>query len=257
MKKTIYTKKRNRLVSALIAGIIATTGLASTALSASASTISASEYDMSKEPSYRRLVLENETSPATTYSGGSSSSNSGFDKDYEMPYSEWKKVYFPASAADILVTKDYSTYGVDHGHTALVYDGIYTIEHYGLPNEDLDGADGFSGRFLMSNLWRHTKTCRLYRYDGISSTKASNIAKYAKENLIGWKYNVFASRTTEDEMNCATLVWKAYKSANIELNGYWKGFPSYTMLPSDYVEQNPKLTMVASVGWDSGEHQWK
>lgn len=258
MKTTFFAKRRNNLISALAVGIIATSSFAGTAFSASAATISASEYDMSQEPSYRRIILDDEVSAESTYSSGSNSSDdSGFDINYTMSDSDWKKVYYPATKADILVTKDFSTLGVDHGHAALMVDGINTVEHYGPANENVPGANGLSGKYLMSNLWKHTKTCRLYRYDGISSTKASDIATYAKENLIGWKYNAFAGRTTEDEMNCATLVWKAYKSADIELNGYWKGFPSYTMLPSDYVEQNPELTMIASVGWDCDAHKWK
>ncbi len=50
---------------------------------------------------------------------------------------------------------------------------------------------------------------------------------------------------------------KAYQKGGITLNGYWHGNPSNTMLPSDFVEQNPDLSMKASVGWDSGEHSWK
>lgn len=53
MKTTNLMKKRNTFVSVLLAGIVAVTGFATTTFSASASTIS--EYDMSQEPSYRRL----------------------------------------------------------------------------------------------------------------------------------------------------------------------------------------------------------
>ena len=250
MKATNFSRKRNHLVPVLLAGIIAVTGFATTALSASASTIS--EYDMSQEPSYRRLdTLNYETS-----TGSTSSSSSGLDMNYNMPSSDWSRIYGAAYGADVIVTKDFVTMGVDHGHAALMVSGTKTVEHYGSGNDDLPGANGKSGEYYFSNLWRHVKSCRVYRYDGITSDQKSDICEYARENLVGWDYSVAASRTNSSKMNCATLVWKAYNHAGITLNGYWKGFPSYTMLPSDFVLENPDLKMMASAGWSGGEHEW-
>lgn len=79
MKTTNLIKKKNSFIPALLAGIIAVTGFATTALSASASAIS--EYDMSQEPSYRRLdTIDDGISTASTLSSGS-----GVDMDYYMP----------------------------------------------------------------------------------------------------------------------------------------------------------------------------
>lgn len=132
-----------------------------------------------------------------------------------------------------------------------------TVEHYGPPNPDLPGANGKSGEYNVANLWRHTKTCRVYGYDGITSDQKEAIVECAEKKLVGWDYSGTANRDSLTDMNCATLVWKAYQAGGITLNGYWKGFPSYTMLPSDFVEQNPNLSMKASVGWNSGAHNWK
>lgn len=240
----------------LMAGIVAV-GFAAAPLSVSAAamstdTVNAVEYDMSKEPSYRRVDLGDGNLDASTLSR-----SSGFDMNYTMPEYEWRDIYYPATAADIVVTKDYSTMGVDHGHAALMVTGVRTVEHYGPQNDNLPGADGKSDEYYLENLWIHTKTCRLYRYDGLTSAQKDTISNYARNNLTGWNYDAFASRDDSSKMNCATLVWKAYNAGGITLNGYWTGFPSYTMLPSDFVEQNPKLSMVASVGWNSGEHSWK
>ncbi len=251
MKKTTFAKKRSNLVPMLLAGIIVATGFATTTLSASASAIS--EYDMSQEPSYRRLdTINNDISTASTLS-----SSVGVDMSYYMPSADWSKIYGAAYSADIVVTKDYVTLGIDHGHSALMVSGSTTVEHYGPANDEVPGADGFSDEYPFANLWKHTKTCRVYRYDGITSKQKSDITSYAKNNLKGWAYNAIANRDDDNAMNCATLIWKAYNAGGITLNGYWQGFPSYTMLPSDFVEQNPNLRMKASVGWTSGEHNWK
>lgn len=251
MKTTSFAKKRNGLIPVLMAGIIAVTGFATTTLSASASTIS--EYDMSQEPSYRRLdTIDDGISTASTLSSGS-----GVDMDYYMPSGDWSTIYYAAYPTDILVTKDYTTLGIDHGHSALVVTATRTVEHYGPSNPDLPGANGKSGEYDMGNLWKHTKTCRVYGYDGITSSQKEKIVKCAREELTGWDYSGTANRDNTNKMNCATLVWKAYQAGGITLNGYWKGFPSYTMLPSDFVEQNPNLSMKASVGWNSGAHNWK
>lgn len=245
-------KKRNPFVPVLLAGIIAVTGFATTTLSASASTIS--EYDMSQEPSYRRLdTLNDDTSAASTLS----TKSVGVDMSYTMSDTDWGNIYRAALTADIVVTKDYVTLGVDHGHSALMASGTTTVEHYGPANDNVPGANGLSDEYSFANLWKHTKTCRVYGYDGITGSQRSSIANYAKKNLTGWEYSAAASRTDGNKMNCATLVWKAYNSVGITLNGYWNGFLSYTMLPSDFVEQNPNLSMKASVGWTSGAHNWK
>lgn len=252
MKTTNLMKKRNTFVPVLLAGIIAVTGFATTTFSASASTIS--EYDMSQEPSYRRLdTLNYDTSAASTLS----TKSVGVDMSYTMSDTDWGKIYRAALTADIVVTKDYVTLGVDHGHSALMASGNTTVEHYGPRNENVPGATGFSDEYSFANLWKHTKTCRVYGYDGITSGQRSSIAKYARENLRGWEYYANADRTDNTKMNCATLVWKAYNSIGLTLNGYWNNILSFTMLPSDFVEQNPDLSMKASVGWTSGEHNWK
>lgn len=119
----------------------------------------------------------------------------------------------------------------------------------------VNGADGFSHVYTIGNLWQHTKTCRLYRYNGLSLKTARSIASFAEENLTYWNYSVYASPIDDQVLNCATLVWKAYKSVDIELNGFWKGL-IYTMLPSDFVEQNIELKMVCNVGWGGDEHKW-
>lgn len=70
-------------------------------------------------------------------------------------------------------------------------------------------------------------------------------SNYAFNNLQGKSYNVIANRTS-DKVNCATLVWKAYNSQNVNIVNSTSG----TVIPQDFDTSN-KLTTVRSVAWNT------
>lgn len=75
--------------------------------------------------------------------------------------------------------------------------------------------------------------------------EASN---YAAANLVGWQYNVIASRTSTDRMNCATLVWKAYNYAGVDVCAPGTG----TVKPSDLDVDGYNVKLYSTGQYTSG-----
>lgn len=122
---------------------------------------------------------------------------------------------------------------------------VKTVEHRG-PK----GGYTYSTMFntMFSNHWRECNTMRVY--DVANTTAMYNAGKYAYNNLTGKTYNFIASKGA-DEVNCATLVYKAYRSQGILLENP----ASATVIPKDIVNDSDVI-LRANSEWAGGEHTW-
>lgn len=197
-----------------------------------------------------------EYSTGVSYNDGvSARSITTIDFSYSMPITQWQSLCNIAEASDILVTRDCTTLSVPHGHAALVYDSNMTVEHMGPVSGGIPGTTGRSVYIGISNVWSHCKSCRLYESPEATSDGVElDIADYAKDNLTGWSYSLLANKLSTSEMNCATLIWKAYYwGGGITMNGV---SGTNTIIPADFVERND-LTMLFTVGWGHvNPHTW-
>ena len=149
-----------------------------------------------------------------------------------------------ADKGDILVSKDSTTFGVNHGHAALVYeDSAYTIE--------APGGDEKSDKYTIYR-WRKRYTMRDYYVTRTTGTLRRAAADYAFDNLRGWDYYALPKCTNTSELNCATLLWKAFNSQGITLQKTGAG----GCTPICFVEGSPKTTLWAGVNWSGGDHTW-
>ncbi len=171
--------------------------------------------DLPTESDYKDFINSNDEDD-----GISLQSVHVIDFTYTMPAAQWNALKKVAEPSDILVTKDCTSATINHGHSALVYDEETTIEHYG-PKDIIEGATGYSDTQDMEYFWRHCKSCRLYEVSEAKDNDLSeDIVKYAEDNLRGLGYAPLA-RLDVKAVNCATIIWKAYNSVGIDLNGYW------------------------------------
>lgn len=220
------------------------------------------DYFGVEEPSQQKLEAWSTTPEGIEYSTGVSSndgvsarSTTTIDFSYSMPITQWQSLCNIADASDVLVTRDCTTLSIPHGHAALVYDSTMTVEHMGPTLLGIPGSIGKSVYTGISNVWSHCKSCRLYESpDARSEGVELDIAEYARGNLTGWSYNLLANKNSTSEVNCATLVWKAYYwGGGITMNGV---SGTNTIIPADFVERND-LTMLFTVGWGHvNPHTW-
>ncbi|MDT3424990.1 uncharacterized protein YycO [Paenibacillus forsythiae] len=173
--------------------------------------------------------------------------NSDGDGSSKMTSSDWSYMLGKADKGDILVSKDQTTYvlwviGVNHGHAAIVYtDSARTVEALGDPyNSDDYDISRWSNRYTM----------RDYYPVGTSSFRES-AANYAYNNLRGKPYKATANRTDTEYLQCANLVWQAYKSQNYVLDYAPAGWAT----PMTFV-QDTDLSLWAGVNWSTGAHTW-
>jgi uncharacterized protein YycO len=160
-----------------------------------------------------------------------------------MTYDQYTYMKEKADKGDILVTKDQSTLGVNHGHAAIVYeDSAYTVEHTG---------EGTSDKYSIYR-WRNRYTMRDYYPTGTTATTRAKAANYAYSNLTGWEYSALPSCTNSSKLNCATLVWKAFNYAGVTLQKTGAG----GCTPICFVEGSPGTTYWSGVNWSGGEHTW-
>lgn len=148
----------------------------------------------------------------------------------------WNYMKEKFKQGQILITDDAGTLGYNHGHAAILATSTITVEHLGKNTTE------YSGYYDVS-WWQSFDTIKSLKYNNEHiMIDASN---YAFNNLQGKSYNVIANRTS-DKVNCATLVWKAYNSQNVNIVNSTSG----TVIPQDFDTSN-KLTTVRSVAWNT------
>lgn len=149
----------------------------------------------------------------------------------------WDFISEKFKAGQILITHDDATPIIDHGHSAILISSTRTVEHLG------SSTTKYSGEYDV-DWWQGFSTMKSFNYSDSSTMSAA--ATYAKNNLTGWEYNALASRYSSNKVNCATLVWKAYNSQNVNVVNTTSG----TVIPKDF-DKSSKLNWVRSVGWNN------
>lgn len=157
-------------------------------------------------------------------------------------------------ASDILITKDDTTAGFNHGHAAIVCnDSDFTVEALGYVVNN-----GKSVSLDIGVTWSEKSTVRAYSVPYVREYGYEiDVADYAENELQNISYNHFAPLTTSGQVtstNCATLVWFAYQRATgYQLTPYSS---SSTCLPKDLLTSN-KTEMYYSFGWGHTQpHVW-
>ncbi len=181
------------------------------------------------------------------------SSSGGSSTGTAMTPTQWARFKEVVDAADILITKDDTTAGFNHGHAAIVCNNSnYTVEALGYIVNN-----GKSLSLDIANTWSEKSTVRAYSVPYIQEYGYEpNVADYAEDELQGVSYDHFASLSTSGQVtktNCSTLVWFAYQRAT----GY-QLIPasSTTCLPQDLLKSN-KTEMYYSFGWGHTQpHVW-
>lgn len=182
------------------------------------------------------------------------SSESGTSSDTYMTPTQWARFKEVIGASDILITKDDTTTGFNHGHSAIVCnDTDFVVEALGyLVNS------GKSVSLDVGVNWSEKSTVRAYSVPYVQENGyEAEVANYAENELQGIPYAHFASLSTSGqitETNCATLVWFAYqRAAGYQLTSYSS---SSTCLPKDLLTSS-KTEMYYSFGWGHTKpHAW-
>lgn len=121
---------------------------------------------------------------------------------------DWSRLSGTFQTGVIIVSKDQSTI-VRHGHAALCYTSTDIIEH--------PGTGKTSRRIAAESSFRNLGAVATFLPKGVTTQQKSQAAYYALNNLLGWSYNALAPRNSNSVMNCATLVWKAYNYAGVNV----------------------------------------
>lgn len=172
---------------------------------------------------------------STTSSGSSTGTNC----------SSFSELYSEGTIGDILISgTNHSKLVIDyrHDHAAIrAVDGL--VIHApgpGLKSERTT-LDGFGP----------TKKVRLYSVSDLTSLKKMRICSTAESNYIGWNYDIDASVSSKDTLNCATLVWRSFNDNGIKLKKYF-----YTCTPQTLVE-DPQTICLANYNWSGDGNSFK
>ena len=180
--------------------------------------------EIKNEENFNEIILTSleiaETSQDENYTNRSSSVGISNIRRYVMP-------------GDIHITPINKTNGVRHGHAALAFDAYNNIEIQG---------EGYRSAKLTNNGWGNYPAYRLYRTN-LSALDATVVAINASRELLGLEYYGLAN-VYNDDVNCATLVWKAFNNEGLTLehNGVLPYAPKTITLSS-------KVDWVISFGW--------
>lgn len=175
----------------------------------------------------------------------------------------------------IWITKDGSAVAntINHGHAGMLYacSPYYRafIEHRGTKNP-AEFTTTYSKMYVWDwgegdTWWSTVHTLRTYNVHKPGATEEQDFytmiaaADYAAENLIGLSYAPLSLKTTVTNVNCATLVYKAYLNGDyMDIGGYSisLGNPSSaTVIPMDLVEDT-NLVPVFNAQWGGDQHTW-
>lgn len=136
---------------------------------------------------------------------------------------------------DIIITLSIHTFGWRHGHAAIVTDarnGI-TVQAVML---------GEKSAFGSVDEWREFPLVAVLRAKDTSPQTRKQIAEYAKNNLVGLEYSMFAGFIGQDDgeltsTQCAHLVWYAYNQYGIDIDSNGGDFVTpKEILKSDKLE---------------------
>ena len=167
----------------------------------------------------------------------------------------------------VWVTRDGETLGYDHGHAALIYTVASwdksSIEHRG--SGSTNPSTWLTAYSTVYNLegdtyWQNVHTLKVYDVSNTANGATDHesmycAADYAYYNLQGLSYAPLALKDNVTNVNCATLVYKAYAEQNYGGNSIELGSASsVTVIPKDLVEDE-KLILKMAFQWP-GSHTW-
>lgn len=122
----------------------------------------------------------------------------------------------PLKKGDILVTFNTQTLDWRHGHLGLVLNdsGTQLLEHMSIGEVSCVTDSLYWGTYPAFIVLRHP-----------DESIAQKAADYAKENLVGIPYDIFAGFLKKDKTgennpssHCSHIVWQAYKSQGVDID---------------------------------------
>lgn len=170
----------------------------------------------------------------------SASSGDGGNGSGKMTESQFTLLKSSSLRGNILVSGDQTHFGVNHGHA-----GIVTTQ-YEKTVEAL-GAGILSKECYLEGWWSEMYTAALLYHKTCTNDQQLGAARYAYNNLRGKTYKAIPS-LTGSELNCATLVWQAYKSQGITLNSNWLPIVGDTCFPADFIRDSNLICKV-NINW--------
>jgi uncharacterized protein YycO len=120
----------------------------------------------------------------------------------------------PIKNGDILLTKSTYTLYWRHGHCGIVIDA-----KNGTTLESLE--PGTISMQQNISKWQSYPTFKLMRLKDVDQKKLDEIAWYAAKNLVGVKYNIFASKKDDKELkyeNCSQLIYQAFNHFGYDID---------------------------------------
>ncbi len=147
----------------------------------------------------------------------------------------------PLKKGDVLVTFNTRTLDWRHGHCGLVLDdeGSLMLEHI---------AIGKKSAVNSTVYWGIYPAFMVLRYSDEKIAEAA--ADYAKDNLVGIPYNLFAGFVKKDKTgesdpssHCSHIVWQAYKSQGVDIDS-----DGGTMVTPRDIAKSEKLSVVQILG---------
>lgn len=142
---------------------------------------------------------------------------------------------------DIIITLSIHTFGWRHGHAAIVTDAKNgtTVQAVMMGEQSALGNVGE---------WSEFPLVAVLRAKDVDVNTRQKIADYAKDNLVGLEYSLFAGFFGEQEeiltqTQCAHLVWYAYNQFGIDIDSTG----GETVTPKDILKSD-KLEIVQVYG---------
>lgn len=177
------------------------------------------------------------TDDAQIISGRSSSGSAG------SAVNSLAELVLKGRKGDILISATNSTavmgiINYRHGHAAIVYDEETIVQAVG---------PGYNSiKTNLSGFGSATKV-RLYEVAGASNTQASSAATYASNNLVNKPYSITAAAASTEYLNCATLVWQAYKNQGFTLKKFFG-----TVTPESLVKDT-QTDAIGNINWSGNQ----
>lgn len=165
----------------------------------------------------------------------------------------------------IWVTKSGSFLDYSHGHAALVYTTAWwdrsTIEHRGGTINPFNASKFLSNIYNLDDdeYWKKVRSLKVFNvsdtpYGPEDLLAQISAADYASFNLLNRPYIVLPLKD-DYVVNCATLVYQAYKYQQYGTKINLGNPLSVTVIPSDLVKDT-KLILKCSINWSGGDHEW-
>ncbi len=142
-----------------------------------------------------------------------------FTREYRLLDIDGNRAYAPplvgVQAGDILLSFSTYTLGWNHGHAALVLDENTILESMSI---------GTNSKISDINTWRRYSDYVVLRPKTDDIDTGTDVAKYAKDELIDLPYNLFSGIFTgnsdgKNNAQCAYIVWYAWEEFGVNLDG--------------------------------------